>query len=444
MNSGSLTYNRGYDDAAIAARNQFAMKLLSFIENAIVLFLILHFSGALIALILTDPNDLSSESPLARLLWYPSYILILLLSLRYLPRLVRTAIFNPLIVICVLWCGISYFWSIEPSVTMRRSVALLMTTTFGLFLAARYDWNELIQRLALAYAILALLSAFLALAMPELGRMQQIHQGAWRGAWLEKNSFGLGMAKALLLMMCAFAMKPARGWFWVPMGMICFGLVLMSTSKAALLSASFALVGFFAIRVFRRFPVLRVPLMYTIVISISTITFLLIFQTDAMFELIGKERTLTGRTDIWNSLVLAIKEHPWLGYGYGTFWGDPNGPSYWVRFSLEWGVPTAHNGWVETWLSAGAIAVILFGILYVCSLFLALDRLYRGGVENYWVVLGTIQFLMISMSESTILQQNDLSWVIFVATAAKLFSFEPGYWRNKPIRPYFQPPEPRG
>jgi len=273
--------------------------------------------------------------------------------------------------------------------------------------------------------------------------MQQIHEGAWRGAWLEKNSFGLGMAKAMLLMMCAFAMKPKRGWFWIPIGVLCFGLVLMSTSKAALLSAVFALTGFFAIRVFRRFPVLRVPLMYGIVISISTITFLLIFQTDAMFELIGKERTLTGRTDIWNSLVLAIKEHPWLGYGYGTFWGDPNGPSYWVRFSLEWGVPTAHNGWVETWLSAGAIAVILFGILYVCSLFLALDRLYRGGVENYWVVLGTIQFFMISMSESTILQQNDLSWVIFVATAAKLFSFEPGYWRNKPIRPYFQPPQAR-
>ena len=199
MNSGSLTYNGSYGPGAVEARNAAAIRLFKFLENAVVLLLILQFSGALIALLLTDPNDLESESPLARLLWYPGYILILLLCLRHLPRLVRMAIFNPLIVICVLWCGISYFWSIEPSVTMRRSVALLMTTTFGLFLAARYDWNGLIQRLALAYAILALISVFLAIGVPELGRMQQIHEGAWRGAWLEKNSFGLGMAKALLL-----------------------------------------------------------------------------------------------------------------------------------------------------------------------------------------------------------------------------------------------------
>ena len=200
---------------------------------------------------------------------------------------------------------------------------------------------------------------------------------------------------------------------------------------------------FFAIRIFRRFPVLRIPLMYGIIISVSAFTFLILFMPDMMFDLIGKERTLTGRTDIWQSLILAGKEQPLLGYGYGTFWSDPNGPSYWVRFSLEWGVPTAHNGWMETWLSAGLVAVVLFAVLYLFTLMLALDRLYRGGTENYWVILSTILFFMISMSESTILQQNDLSWVIFVATSAKLFSFAPAYWRNRPKMPYFQPPQPR-
>ncbi len=414
----------------VSARNRMASRLLYWAEEFIVFILIFQFSTALVALLLTDPNDLESKSSLARNLWYPGYFMVLFLTVRNLPKLVRTAVFNPLLILAILWCGLSYLWSIEPDVTLRRSIALLMTTLFGLVLAARYDWNELVHRLALVFLVTAVISLGLAVLVPRLGVMQEIHQGAWRGAWLEKNSFGTRMAMGLALMMSAFAMQPKRWWVWVPAGILCFGLVVMSTSKAALLAALVAIAGFLVIRVFRRFPILRIPVMYSVVVGIGVFGFLITFMPDMMFDIIGKERTLTGRTDIWQALVLAIKEKQLLGYGYGAFWHDTNGPSYWVRFSLEWGVPTAHNGWMETWLSVGVIAVILFGLLYLITVILALDRLYRGGVENYWVILSTVLFLMISLSESTILQQNDLSWVVFVATSAKLFAFSPAYWRS--------------
>ena len=93
---------------------------------------------------------------------------------------------------------------------------------------------------------------------------------------------------------------------------------------------------------------------------------------------------------------------------------------------------------METWLSIGFLGIIAFALTYLIGLILALDRLSRGGVENYWALLSTILFLILSMSESTILQQNLLDWVIYVATTAKLYSFESAYWRGQPKKPYWQ------
>ena len=108
-----------------------------------------------------------------------------------------------------------------------------------------------------------------------------------------------------------------------------------------------------------------------------------------------------------------------------------------MRLSLEWGVPSAHNGWLETWLSIGAVGVAAFGIFFILTVILAFDRLRKGGTETYWVILSTVMFFAFSMSESTILQQNDLSWVMFVATSAKLFAFEKPFWRDRVRVPYF-------
>jgi len=158
---------------------------------------------------------------------------------------------------------------------------------------------------------------------------------------------------------------------------------------------------------------------------------------DVLLGLIGKDSTLTGRTDIWDALFRSIQDKPLLGYGYGVYWLDPLGPSYYVRLSLQWGVPSAHNGWIETWLSVGAIGVGLFAVQYFWALILAVMRLRRGGTETYWVIMITLTFLVFSLSESSVLQQNDLSWVIFVATTAKLFSFERPFWRDRPRENYF-------
>lgn len=426
-----------YTHDNLRQRNYALGSFLRGIENALFFFVILYFTGAVNGIFFTDLNDLERDFPMARLMWYPVYGITLLLGFRCLPQVTRMAIFSPILIFCVLVCGISMLWSIDPGVTTRRSVALLMSTFFGLVLAARYDWNGLVQRLALVFGVLAVFSLIFGFVDPYRAIHNEIHVGAWRGPWSEKNYLGSQMTRGLVVMMCAFAMCPKRGIIWVPLGIVCFLLVLLSTSKTALLACLAAIGLFIVLRIFRRFPVLRIPVAYMFLAGTTILVGLVLFAPDIMLELIGKDRTLTGRTDIWDALIRSIKEKPYFGYGYGVYWMDQLGPSYYVRLQLQWGIPTAHNGWIETWLSVGVVGVALFALHYIWTFILAMQRIRRGGSETYFAILVVVVFLVFSLSESSILQQNDLSWVIFVAVSAKLFSFEKPYWRNRERENYF-------
>lgn len=425
-----------FSQAQLQQRNYALFSLIRALESAAWILILLFYSGAVVGLSVADVASLESGEAggFARSLWYITYVIVLALGVFRLPNIIQLATFNPILIICVLWCGLTYFWSYDPSLTMRRTIALTMTTFAGLAFAARYDWGEAVVRIAIAMLILCIVTYIATLANPARGIMQEIHAGAWRGPWVEKNQLGGIMSKGVAATLCAFAMQPKRGIIWIPAITLCLSLVLLSTSKTSLLVSLGCISLFIMIRVFRRFPFLRLPVLFFLFLSISSFWGFIKFFPDQAFGLIGKDATLTGRTDIWTLLIEAISKEPMLGYGYGVFWMDPLGPSYHVRQALQWPVPTAHNGWFDAWLSGGFVVIALFSLLAIITLIAGIRRLWSGGVEAYWVILSLFFFFGFSMSESTILQQNDLSWFLFVVTASKLWARERAWWRPETLR----------
>jgi O-antigen ligase len=420
-----------YSEMQIASRNQAIMQVANAIIILIFVAIVVFASGAVVGLLFTNIDNPEIENPLTRFVWYPVYLLALVMSLPKIVHVFRMAAFSPIIILCVLYAGISMLWSEDPGLTLRRAIALMLTTYIGLTLAAWFSWARMVQIIAFAFVIIAIISFALVAVDPTRAIMQEIHPGAWRGPFVEKNQLGGMMTKGLIAAMCAYALRPKRWWLWVPAGLLCFGLVLLSTSKTSLLISVLSIALFVFLKAYRTNPFLRIPLIFGLVFSIGLFTMLVTVFPEAMFGIIGKDPSLTGRTDIWLLLSQAIEDRFWLGYGFGVYWQEPLGPSYLVRQVLEWGVPTAHNGWIEIWLSCGVGIVILFALHCVATLIMSLHSLKKGGRETYWVILMFVAYMGFSVSESAILQQNSLSWIMFVATCAKLFSMERDY---RPLR----------
>lgn len=388
------------------------------IEGGLTIACLFLFSQGLIGPLFADPANPESSDVL-RLIWLPVYAVTLVLAVARPGAMMSTLTRNWLILAVTMMTLVSVVWSIDPDTTLRRSFALIMTTLFGLWLASRWNWRALILLIASTFGVLAVLSVVMALAVPSLGIDHDVHAGAWKGLWWEKNTLGAVMGWGAISAYAAIQFDPKRRFIWMGLAVLCTALILLSTSKTALLAWLLGTGGAIGIALCRKgfgfatlmlFLALTGGALFALILAIAPLEFL---------ELLGRDATLTGRTDIWMILSRQIAEDPWLGYGYKAFWSVEDGPVYWVRAGTSWPVPTAHNGWIEVALAIGIPGMLMMAVVFLGAAVRAIGRLFRG-TEAYWALPYIALIAVVSVSESNLMQQNSMGWVLFVATAAKL------------------------
>lgn len=391
---------------------------LPLIEGGIAVLLLLLFSQALLGPLFADEAD-PEASAVLRLIWPPVYAATLVLMVsRPGAALRHLAAAWPFLALCVLALT-SMAWSVDPAVTVRRGIAIFATTLFGVWLAGAFSWRDLLRVIAAGFGVLAVFSFLAGALVPGFGVMHEVHPGAWKGLWWEKNTLGAMMAWATLAFIAAGALDRRFAWLWrafVPLAVL---LVLLSTSKTALLACFVALIGPFAIALARRDFSFAALTFTGAGLGLGALVLALIAGPAAILEMLGRDPTLTGRIPIWTVLGDLIAQRPWTGFGYGAFWEAEGGPVHWVRLATAWDVPTAHNAWIETALALGIPGLVLALFAAGRALVHGAGRLFAGR-EVYWALPFLVMWTMISLTESNLLQQNSLVWVILVATAAKL------------------------
>ena len=401
-------------------------------EFALLVATLLVFSEGILPRLLSG-DATSDGSALLRYLWLPIYAAAFAGIIWQARTVFQACLRLPFLMALIGVCAVSFIWSIDPSLTQRRSLAIVMTTVAGLYLGTRYSWQTMLRALALVWLILAVSSFFAGLFAPGFGRDQIVHIGAWQGTFFEKNQLGGVMARAAVFAAFLALMDKEFRWVWMTLLGLCGLLVLLSTSKTALLGLTLGLGVLGTCALMKRGMATGLLVVWLGVFAMGIGAATLILAPELVFQLLGRDMTLTGRTDIWITLLDYIQQRPLLGYGYGAFWAEGSFPGDWVRETLQWDAPTAHNGWMEVTLARG-----LVGLFFLMADFLMTVVRALFAAVNTWAGVFALaflaQFFLFSLSESASLQQNSIVWLIYVAVAAKLALRPKGRAMIKPAR----------
>lgn len=379
--------------------------------------IIAMLTGALIGPVFAP---LQEETPVLRLVWLPAYAAIFGMILLRLDRVWRAWPAALVLLSIVGLCFASKYWSIDYHVTSRRVIALAISGLFALYLGSAFRGPHLPRLLMHTTLIMAVGSLVMVFAFPSIGVHQYENAGLWRGMWYEKNQMGAVMViGATASAACLFS--PQQRNKVIPL--IALGLssalVLATQSKTSLLCLMLGLGvvgGFWTLR--KGGPAFAVAAIWAAVVVAGLGVWAWETQSAAILEALGKDPSLTGRTEIWSSLMRKVADRPWTGYGYGAFWGriGHSPPADWVRQETGWTVPSAHNGWIDLLVQLGWPGAILVGFVMAMTALITVLRCGGSGVREGWWALGFMTaFFMLSLSESILLTHQSLPWVLFLA-----------------------------
>jgi exopolysaccharide production protein ExoQ len=144
----------------------------------------------------------------------------------------------------------------------------------------------------------------------------------------------------------------------------------------------------------------------------------IIFARQLAFSLLGRDSTLTGRTNEWAIIFPFALKHFWLGYGYQAFWTG-TGDSLRVINALHGAISGADSGYLDTILQFGLMGLGLWVILLLVFLrdFSRLLRLRSMPLAAYWFAGLIITAFVGSFVGSMFLSTGFNSFVFVVACA---------------------------
>jgi O-antigen ligase len=131
-------------------------------------------------------------------------------------------------------------------------------------------------------------------------------------------------------------------------------------------------------------------------------------------EVLGRGSGLTGRTEIWRA-ILQKNTHYLVGAGFRGFWETREGESVSVELGTN-RLLTAHNGYLETFVNGGVVALVLLGAFIWSTGFNATSKLVKGEPIGRLAVVFWPILLAYNVTESQFFQSGSIWFAMLLVT----------------------------
>lgn len=334
----------------------------------------------------------------------------------------------PILPLLALAAG-SALWSQAPDATLRRSLTLATLVIFAVQAHATLGAAALCRIQVGVTWLVALASFAAALLVPASGLDTGDYAGAVRGVFTQKNSLGDAMVVGMLAL-CGLVLARRR-LAWGDLATLALALV---TCRLAQSTTAFVLCGLVAgatlvcLLLFDGGALAGFGLA-TLAMGIALAAFTVVAEPVDLYGVLGKDGTLTGRSQIWAAVHDAIARRPTLGYGYSAFWIPDTHAAEDVWAAIGWTAPSAHNGYLETRLDLGAAGLAALAGLAAATLALAALALGagRGGIAA-WAVIVLAVMAIYNLDESLLPHPGAhlLQWLLAAAACNRAWRLRGG------------------
>lgn len=349
------------------------------------------------------------------------------------------------ILIYFTFCLISVTWSYHSDVALKRWVKSIGDLVMILVVVTDKQPVAAIRRLIFrSGAVLLPASVLLIRYYGDLGRAWDIH-GVLSNVGVTTNKNSLGLIVFVISLGAAWNVRSLLanrlGLNWrrrlaaqsvlLALGVELLAMAHSSTSIACFFLGSVLMLAT-RLHIIGSLPS-RVHLL-CLSIFVAGGSLLLLGGTGDVAGVLGRQSTLTGRTDIWAAVIPAAS-NPIVGSGFESFWISPNAQKFWNTLRHEgWYEPQvlneAHNGYIEVYLNLGWIGVILIALILISGYLRACKAFQRnpeiGSIMLAYVITGAFY----SITEAGFRMLNPM-WIFLLLAIVSTSGVNGGLFGSK-------------